>query len=432
MRSPKRIALALAAGAVLIAVAVAIWLAMPPAGHNTAFAFAVTDAELSDPARIDRGRYLAVAGNCATCHTVDDEGYMAGGLPLRTDFGTIHSTNITPDDETGIGAWTADEFLRSMRFGIRADGEHLYPAFPYTSFTKATDEDLLDLFAYLRSLPPVRRASTANDLIFPFDRRALVGIWKALFFEPGELAADPTRDAEWNRGAYLVEALAHCGECHSPRNALGGIDRDRAMSGGAHFGHVPGGAVRRWSAPNLTSAESGLGIWSPQDLFDYLATGRNEFLETFGPMNEVILPGTRHLDPEDVSAMVTYLKSLPAIESDPGPEPDARLLGMGRTQYNLHCGTCHLPTGEGDPEMAPRIGGGSLVVRADDPAALINVILYGPELAELHPPSTWRSPMEEFQYLLTDDEVAAVASFVRYSWSNGASRVSVDQVARQR
>lgn len=130
--------------------------------------------------------------------------------------------------------------------------------------------------------------------------------------------------------------------------------------------------------------------------------------------------------------MVAYLKSLPAIANDPGPEPDARLLGMGRTQYNLHCGTCHLPTGEGDPEMAPRIGGGSLVVRADDPAALINVILYGPELAELHPPSTWRKPMEEFQYLLTDDEIAAVASFVRYSWNNGASRVTVDQVARQR
>ena len=432
MGPSKRLALTLAAGLAVSAVAVTGWLLLPAPGREATFAVEVNAADLSDPGRIERGRYLAVAGNCASCHTADGEGFMAGGVAFHTDFGILYSTNITPDRDTGIGSWTADDFLRSMRYGIRPDGEHLYPAFPYAAFTKLRDEDLLDLFAYLRSLPPLRQDNPANELAFPFDRRALLRIWKALYFEPGAMAADADRDAEWNRGAYLVEALAHCGECHSPRTRLGGIDRDRAMSGGAYYDRVPGGAIRRWSAPNLTSADSGLGIWPREALFDYLSTGRNDFLETFGPMNEVILPSTRHLLPADVGAMVTYLKSLDAIEDDTGPAPDERLLGMGRTQYNLHCGTCHLPTGEGDPDMAPRIGGGSLVVRAVDPASLINVILYGPELAELHPPSTWRNPMEEFQYLLTDDEIAALASFVRHSWNNGAARVTTEQVARQR
>ena len=204
------------------------------------------------------------------------------------------------------------------------------------------------------------------------------------------------------------------------------------MSGGAFLDRVPGGKYRRWSAPNLTGADSGLGIWPTDELAAYLKTGRNAFVEAFGPMNEVIVNRTQNLDGADIQAMSVYLKSLPANEPEAGVVADERTLGMGRTQYNLHCGTCHLPTGQGDPEMAPRLGAGSLVVRTHDPASLINVILYGPESAHLQTPSAWRNPMEEFQYLLDDDEVAALASFVRHAWGNAAGRVSAEQVAAQR
>lgn len=357
---------------------------------------------------------------------------MAGGVAFETPFGRIYSTNITPDSDTGIGDWTADDFRRSMRSGIRPNGEHLYPAFPYTAFTQLTDADLDAMFAYLQSIAPVRRENQANELGFPFNVRALLGPWKALFFNAGVYQPDADQSDEWNRGAYLTEALAHCSACHTPRNILGAEKHGEAMSGGAYTDRVPGGAYRRWSAPNLTGADSGLGIWPAHELAAYLQTGRNTFVEAFGPMNEVVVNSTQHLDNADIRAMSAYLKSLPAIEPATGTPADERTLGMGRTQYNLHCGTCHLPTGQGDPEMAPRLGGGSLVARTHDPASLINVILYAPESAHLPTPSMWRNPMDEFQYLLNDDEVAALASFIRHSWDNGAGRVTAEQVAEQR
>ncbi len=389
-------------------------------------------ADLGDAERIERGRYLVLAGNCASCHTTRGGAYMAGGLSFDTDFGTLHSTNITPDESTGIGRWTLEDFLVSMRYGLRPSGEHLYPAFPYTAFSKLHDEDLVDLFAYLRSIEPVVQENPANDLQFPYSQRALLGPWKSWFFESSEFVPDSARSAEWNRGAYLVDALAHCSECHSPRNALGAKVADELMAGGSYRDAVPDGHTVPWSAPNLTSAGHALGMWPQQAIADYLKTGRNAFVETFGPMNEVIVNSTQHLSDEDISAMAVYLKSLPAIDAAQAPETDSRVLGMGRTQYNLHCGTCHLPTGLGDAEMAPRLAQGSLVVRAEDPASLINVILYAPQMAELDKATHWLKPMEEFQYLLTDEEVAALASFVRSSWDNGASRVTADDVARQR
>jgi len=387
---------------------------------------------LDDAAQIERGRYLAIAGNCASCHTTAEGGFLAGGLPFETPFGRIYSTNITPDRGTGIGAWSADEFFASMRYGERPGGEHLYPVFPYTAFTRITDEDIAALYSYLMSVPALRQETPANDMPFPFSQRALMGPWKRLFFEPGAFTPETSRSEDWNRGAYLVEALAHCSACHSPRNRLGAEKTGLAMSGGVYTDRVRTGVLRPWSAPNLTAAHSGLGIWPREELAAYLKTGRNRFVETHGPMNEVIMNSTRHLSEADVGAMSAYLKSLPAIEYGDGPEADARTLGMGRTLYNLHCGTCHLPTGRGDPEMAPQIGGGSLVARAGDPASLINVILYGPEPPDPPLPPKWRNPMEEFQYLLDDDEVAALASFLRHSWDNGAALVTPEQVARQR
>lgn len=385
-----------------------------------------------DDADVERGKYLALAGNCASCHTAAGAGFMAGGVAFETPFGRIYSTNITPDADTGIGDWTGQQFLNSMRQGTRPDGEHLYPVFPYTAFTKVSDEDIVALFAYLKSIPAVRQETPENEISFPFNQRSLMSVWKAMYFDEGAYEPDDSESEDWNRGAYLVDALAHCSACHSPRNFLGAEQPDLAMTGGVYTDKVPGGALRPWSAPNLTSAPNGLGGWPLEEVVAYLKTGLNTYVETFGPMNEVILNSTRHLSDGDVNAMAVYLKSLPPHETDAKPAVKDSVLGMGRTVYNLHCGTCHLPTGLGDAESAPRLGGGSLVVRASDPASLINVILYGPELPDPPLPTKRRKPMEEFQYLLTDDEVAALASYLRSTWGNTGGEVMAKQVTEQR
>ena len=402
------------------------------AGPPTSIDYELASFDLASGELIERGRYLSIVGNCATCHTVEGGEPMAGGLPFETPFGTLYSTNITPDAETGIGEWTAEEFLASMRLGVRPDGTHLYPAFPYPSFTKVTDDDVIALFAYIRSVPAVRQPAPENELAFPFNFRALMAVWKGMFFDAGAYVADEAQTAEWNRGAYLVEGLAHCGACHTPRNSLGAEINDRLMAGGEYLDRVGEGHYRPWSAPNLTSSETGLSLWSDDDLQSYLQSGRNSFLDSFGPMNEVIMNSTRHLSAADLGAMTTYLKALPAVSDGERATADQRVLGRGRTIYNLYCGTCHLPTGLGDPEMGPRLNDGSLVVQARNPASMINVILYGPALPDPPLAPRWREPMDEHQFLLDDDEVAAVASFIRHSWENPGGLVTAAQVARQR
>ncbi len=424
--------LLLVAAVIFFIVAVAAFLRADDAGPDV-------DEEIFNPgssadreAQVERGKYLALAGNCASCHTTGSGEFMAGGLAFDTPFGTVYSTNITPDAETGIGTWTGRQFLDSMRRGVRPNGEHLYPVFPYTAFTKVTDEDIAALFAYFKSIPAIRMTVPDNDLAFPFSQRGLMSIWKAMFFDAGVYQPDDSESPEWNRGAYLVEALAHCSACHSPRNLLGAEDADRHMAGGVYADRVRTGELRPWSAPNLTSASTGLHLWSHENVSAYLKTGQNEYVETFGPMNEVILNSTRHLRGDDVEAMATYLKSLPPQEVRPGQTADNSVLGMGRTVYNLHCGTCHLPTGLGDVESAPRLARASLVVQESNPASMINVILYGPELPQPPFPTRRRKPMEEFQYLLTDAEVAAVATYIRSNWGNTGGRVTEKQVAAQR
>ncbi|MGI9262278.1 MAG: c-type cytochrome [Woeseiaceae bacterium] len=424
--SPRKYLVIAAAPAVVALLAVAL-LSLGPGPSDDD----ITSIDVGDPGEaIVRGEYLAIAGNCATCHTAPDGEFMAGGLRFETPFGAIYSTNITSDAATGIGEWSFAQFRDSMRYGLRADGEHLYPAFPYTSFTKMTDEDIGQLFEYMKSVPAVQRDATPNELSFPFNQRSLLAFWKAMFFDDSRLAADESRSNEWNRGAYLVEALTHCGACHTPRNAMGAEDADRYMAGGEYLDRVKGGAYQAWSAPDLTSNDGGLGLWPHADVADYLKTGRNSFLESFGPMNEVIMNSTRHLTEDDVGAIATYLKDIPGAEWEEAPAPDPSLMGRGRTVYNLHCGTCHLPTGLGDPEMGPRLNQGSLVVQAENPASMINAILYAPELAEL--PEQWRMPMEEYRYELDDEEVAAVATYIRNSWDNRAGIVTPEQVAAQR
>ena len=426
--------------AVLAAVAIAVLAAVLLRSDSSGEDGPIAILDISGNELLARGEYLAIAGNCASCHTTATGEFMAGGVAFETPFGTLYSTNITPDAETGIGNWSDRDFLNAMRHGVRPDNEHLYPAFPYTAYTRISNEDIAAIYAYIQSIPPINQTAPENELSFPFNIRPLMAFWKTIFFEQGVFEPNEERSDEWNRGAYLVEGLAHCSACHSPRNGFGAEIQELHMSGGEYLDRVRTAEHRPWSAPNLTSTERGLGLWTQQELEDYLKTARNDFLESFGPMNQVIMNSTRFLSDSDINAMAVYLKSLPAIDETlvrPGAKsgaeaPDPQLMGRGRSVYNLHCGTCHLPAGEGDPEMAPRLNAGSLVVQSSNPASMINAILYGPETPGHPLPPRWREPMEEFQYLLDDEEIAAVATYIRNSWDNAAGVVTPAQVARQR
>ena len=380
----------------------------------------------------EQGHYLAIAGNCVSCHTHPGGRPFAGGLEFDTPFGTLYSTNITPDPGTGIGKWSEQDFVSALRSGVRPDGQHLYPAFPYTAFTKVSDADAHALFVYLRTLPPVQAVAPENKLRFPYSQRWLLGMWKMLYFTQGRFVPDKGKTAQWNRGAYLVQALTHCDACHAARNFVGAEGSDPVMSGGEYTAAVSADEQRMWATPNLTSAHTGLQSWSAQDLTDYLKIGRNSFAETFGPMNEVIMNSTRNLSNSDVQAIAAYLKSLPASPAESIAKPSAALMQSGENLYTVNCGTCHLPTGLGnqDENSGARLVG-IPAVQASNPASLINVIIYGPQLPDPPLPKRWK-PMEGFGDKLADDEIAALATFLRNSWGNTGTAVTADQVAKQR
>jgi mono/diheme cytochrome c family protein len=260
-----------------------------------------------------RGQYLAKAGGCVGCHTEEKQGAVpfAGGRALKTPFGTFYGPNITPDQKAGIGAWSESDFVKALRFGVRPDGAHYFPAFPYPSFTRIADSDLRDLWAYLRSLPPSARPSQPHDLRFPFGFRFLLWGWKWLFFDPGPFTSEPSRSALLNRGAYLVDALGHCGECHTPRNFLGGLKKSRYLAGGK----LPVGGY----APNLTPTR--LKKVSDKDLRDFVQSGQTPDGDVVAEtMGEVIRETTGQLTSPDLDALIAYLRSLPPLPEEPKPK----------------------------------------------------------------------------------------------------------------
>ncbi|MEQ9112436.1 MAG: cytochrome c [Rhodospirillaceae bacterium] len=385
-------------------------------------------ADSDDP--IQRGLYLATAGNCMACHTRDGGDSLAGGVTFHTDFGVIYSTNITSDEVAGIGAWTEAQFIRAMREGKSADGSNLYPAFPYPSFTKVSEQDLKDLYAFLKSTASSSFTPPDNDMGFPFNQRSLLSIWNALYLDNERFEVDDSQSEEWNRGAYLVQGLSHCGTCHTPRNALGGLKKDQMLSGGTYNDKVTDDKIRPWSAVNLTSASDGLAAWSEDDITSYLKTGHGSMGGSFGPMNEVISLSTSQLSDSDVRAMAIYLKSLPPIVRSPEHKMSDSDFRAGELVYTIHCGTCHLPTGLGDPSIGPPLAG-SAVVQAEDPASLINVIIYGAEVPMASPPGAWKS-MDAFGNKLDDDEIALLSTYLRSNWGNRGGPVTEADVSKQR
>jgi mono/diheme cytochrome c family protein len=394
---------------------------------SSALAQDVPAAAPEDPIKA-RGKYLVSAGNCISCHTRPGGVPFTGGLAFDTPFGTLYSTNITPDDETGIGTWTAADLRRALREGIAPGGRNLFPAFPYTAFAKVTDADVDAIYAYLASLKAERYTPPANSPAFGL--RWPMKIWNKLFFKPGPFAEDRSQSAEWNRGAYLVEGLGHCGACHSPRNRAMAEIADRAYAGGTIQDKVgEAGPVRRWSAVNLTSAKEGLGTWPVEDLAKYLNTGLSAHAGSFGPMNEVIANSLTQLTKADAHAMAVYLKSLPAQDSK-SATVSADQAKRGEGIYKERCSTCHQSSGRGGLFTGPPVAG-SAVAQADDPAALINVILYGPATCKDIATGAWET-MKPFKEVLSDEEVASVSNYLRGNWGNRGRPVSAGEVARQR
>ncbi|MGV3740915.1 MAG: c-type cytochrome [Burkholderiaceae bacterium] len=380
--------------------------------------------------QIARGRYLALAGNCMGCHTARGGRQYAGGRAIQTPFGNIYAPNITPDDKTGIGTWTADDFWRAIHNGKSKDGSFLYPAFPYTNYTRVTRADSDAMYAYFRSIPAVEQADREHELRFPYNQRILLAGWRALYFRPGVFEPDTTKSAEWNRGAYLVHGLGHCSACHTTRNALGGEVGSNALGGGL----IP---MLNWYASPLTSgSDSGLGNWTEKNIADLLKHGVSDKGSVFGPMAEVVRGSLQHLTNQDVKAMSTYLKSLPQAKQPAAKVKHADqaafegVMQRGATLYEKHCVECHRADGKGMPPAYPPLAENRslTMTSAVNP---IRMVLNGG-----YPPSTKGNPrpygMPPFGPFMSDEEVAAVVTYMRNAWGNQAPLVSPNEVSRYR
>ncbi|MFL9925444.1 cytochrome c [Herbaspirillum lusitanum] len=381
--------------------------------------------------QIVRGAYLARAGDCMACHTVRGGPAYAGGRAIPTSFGTIYSPNITPDRITGIGSWTADDFWRALHHGRSRDGSFLYPAFPFTNYTKVTRSDADALFAYLQDLPAVAQQNQEHALRFPYNQRLLLAGWRALYFRPESFKPDSAQSAAWNRGAYLVQGLGHCSACHTARNAVGATVDKADLAGGL----IP---ALNWYAPSLRSnREAGLGDWEVPHIVDLLKTGVSPRATAFGPMAEVVGQSLQHLTTEDLTAMALYLKSLTQADApaeDVGRQPPLqeaqRIMALGETLYQDHCASCHRGSGKGFPPNYPPLDGNRAMTTTSAVNAIRMVLNGG------FPPSTAGNPhpygMPPFGQTLNDQEVAAIVSYIRNSWSNRAGMVSANDVNRNR
>jgi mono/diheme cytochrome c family protein len=374
-------------------------------------------AQASAPDVVARGKYLATLGDCAGCHTNGNGPQFIGGLPFTAAFGTLYSSNITPDDETGIGKWTADQFYHTLHTGVTASGKHLYPAFPFIYFTHITRADSDAIYAYLRTVKPVRSTPPANKLIFPFNIRLVMTFWDMMFFKEGTFRADPSKSQAWNRGKYIVNGFGHCAACHTPKNLLFGDEQSEALTGGTQ---------EDWFSANLNgNMQGGLGKWTAEDIVQYLKTGWNKYAAAAGSMQEKVTSSTSHMTDTDLMAIATYLKSLPPISQPSSPAPNVHQMEAGKTVFMARCSVCHLEPGAGEPRAYPDLAGDTLIM-GREPETVVRIVLQGSESAKT-PNAPTRFSMPGFA-ALTDKDIADVTTYVRNAWSNRASPVSSDQV----
>lgn len=418
--------------AVLIVLVVLVgifWLRAPD--RQTGEAPPAAAAPSADP--IARGRELVVLGDCKSCHTARGGAPFAGGRPIPTPFGTFYSPNITPDDKQGLGTWNATDFWHALHNGYSKDGTLLYPTFPYTNYTRVSRSDADAMYAYLRTIPPAAQPNRRHELRFPYNHRSLLAAWRWLYFRPGVYEPDSTHDAEWNRGAYLVQGLTHCSACHETRNALGGTQAKAGPSGGL---------VLDWYAPSLTSPhEAGVQNWSTTDILTLMKTGwissATAKASTVGPMAEVVGESLQYVADTEVQAMAVYLKALPTnTQSGDTAATPAKyeipppILAAGKDLYEKNCADCHGKEGEGhDPEAPPLAGNRAVTM----PAAVnsIRMILFGG-----YSPGTAGNPrpfgMPPYSLTLSDEEIAEILDYVRTSWGNAASPIVGEDVSANR
>lgn len=381
---------------------------------------AAAAADLQSFETVARGRYLAVAADCAACHTKPGGKPFAGGVALETPFGTLVGPNITPDPNAGIGAWTDDEFVAALHDGRGRGGIRLFPAMPYPAYTKMTREDALAIRAYLQTIEPAPDKIEPDQLPFPLSIRLNIAVWNALNFKPGRLEPEPSKSAEWNRGRYLVDALGHCGTCHTPKTSLG-ADNDSS--------YLQGAVLQGWFAPNITAdSRKGIGGWPVDELVSYLKTGVNPDAIATGAMTEEIVHSSSNMTDDDLKAIAVYLKSLvPERENAPAAlaTSDPRMVA-GQAIYKDNCAACHTDAGAGIPGLFARLAG-SHAVQSDNPTTLIRVVLKGSR--GVGTPDAPTSPaMPSFGWRLNDVQVASVSTYIRNAWGNVAPAISSDQV----
>jgi thiosulfate dehydrogenase len=383
---------------------------------------------------VERGRYLARAAGCVACHTASDGEKFAGGLSMMTPIGRIYTTNITPDRTTGIGAYSLEDFARAVREGVAKDGHRLYPAMPFPSYAKISDADIQNLYAYFQhGVAAVQHDNRPSDIPFPLNFRFPLIFWDTVFLHRGSFLPDPTRDAQWNRGAYLVQAIGHCGACHTPR-AVTLQEKSLSERDGADF--LAGAVIEGWHAKNLRGDKDGLGQWSEADIVTFLRTGSTDHTAAFGNMAEVVEHGTQHLTDDDLTAIARYLKSLPARQQQPTVSASAQAAlssdghaTHGSATYEEFCVTCHRRDGSGVTRIFPALASNDVIETADA-TSLIHIVLSGGRK-----PSTTARPtafaMPAFK-TLDDREVAEIVTYMRSAWGNSAGPVTTEQVAELR
>jgi mono/diheme cytochrome c family protein len=389
-------------------------------------------AALAQESLIKKGEYLAKAADCLVCHTAKGGEAYAGGFAFVLPFGTLYSTNITPDKETGIGNYTDAQFLAAVHRGVRQDGARLYPAMPYTSYTYMTEADALAIKAYLFTLPPIKLPNRTNELAFPFNQRWAMGVWSALFNANERFKPDAERSTQWNRGAYVAEALAHCGECHTPRNLAFALNNRKKFGGALTAG---------WRAYNISSDKgSGVGAWSDEELNAYLARGHaTGHGSAAGPMGEAVDESFSQLAPEDLRAIVAYLRSVPSSVSSDLPArlapfaPDGHKEGLaaaqsrGKQVYEGACVSCHGWSGISDVSEYATLTGARAV---NDPHGtnVAQVILAG--MRRSSPPGVIEMP--SFGAAYSDSDIAAVANYVTTRFGSSASNLNAADIAKLR
>ena len=371
----------------------------------TTFALLSFDGLANDA--VKEGAYLAIAGDCISCHTAPGGKSFAGGLKMENQFGYLLTPNITPDMETGIGAYSKDDFFRVLHDGVNKKGQDLYPFMPFEAYTKITRADSDKIYDYLRTIPAVSNRIEVNHLDFPFNIRTSMIVWRELFFKAGIYKPDPTQSAVWNRGAYLVEGLGHCSSCHSPRNLMGAIKNSKAYTGSVIDG---------WYALNITSNPlTGLGKWSAEDIANYLKTGSyKDKTSVLGPMTEVVHNSTSKMTDADLLAMGTYLKTIPSNSklSENRKKVDATHL-TGAKLYIDNCSGCHQSSGRGITNVIPPLAGNP-VVMAEKPNNIIKVMLEGIKQRDGY------IAMPSYAANLNNEEILEISNYVRSSWGNGA------------